>query len=346
MKVRNAADTAMERFTIRSARRIENRKDADVNEVTVNLENLTNTKYRSFGPEFVAHSVWDELKLPQKLAEMGFTAKERSLSEAIVCGRLINHCSELATWEWINNSSSIGELTEESLDNVGLNPIYRIGDKLLGHKKELEEHLFNIEAKLHPGREMLYLFDLTNFYFEGQALGNSLAMHAKSKEKRHDCPLVSLGLLVDSSGFPVTSEIFPGNIGEPGTLSEILQKMGYFEECLPGMTPTLAMDRGIATAENIKLLKEKNIHYILITRGPRNAYYLEEFENNQTDPEFKSFTKNGKEIRIKEVPNADTVEILCVSEGRKEKEDAMSRRWTERASEDLASSEICKKRKH
>ncbi|MEI6056087.1 MAG: hypothetical protein WCR55_08530, partial [Lentisphaerota bacterium] len=61
---------------------------------------------------------------------------------------------------------------------------------------------------------------------------------------------------------------------------------------------------------------------------------------------FKSFTKNGKEIRIKEVPNADTVEILCVSEGRKEKEDAMSRRWTERASEDLASSEICKKRKH
>ncbi len=339
LKVKNAADTAMERFTIRGSRRIENRKDADVDEVTVNLENLTNTKYRSFGPEFVAHSVWNELKMPQKLAELGFTPKDRSLAEAMVCGRLINPGSELATWEWINNSSAIGELTEESLDNVGLNPVYRIGDKLLGHKTQLEEHLFNIEAKLHPGREMLYLFDLTNFYFEGQALGNSLAEYAKSKEKRDDCPLVSLGLLVDSSGFSVTSEIFPGNIGEPGTLSEILQKMGYFEECLPGMTPTLAMDRGIATAGNINLLKEKNIQYILITRGPRNAYYLEEFENYKSDPDFKAITRNNKEIRIKEVRNAESgiVEILCVSEGRKEKEDAMSRRWTERASEDLAS---------
>ena len=277
--------------------------------------------------------------MPQKLAKLGFTAKERSLAQAMVCARLIEPDSELATWEWIKNSSAIGELTEEALDNVGLNPVYKIGDKLLRHKQDIEKHLFDRESKLHPGRETLYLFDLTNFYFEGQSLGNSLAQYAKSKEKRDDCALVSLGLIVDSSGFPVTSEVFPGNIGEPGTLSELLQKMGYFDDYLPGMQPTLVMDRGIATLGNIKLLKDNNIPYILITRGPRNAYYLDEFENNQSDTEFKAFTRNNKEIRIKEIRNADTsiVEILCVSEGRKEKEDAMSRRWTERASEDLAS---------
>jgi transposase len=114
--------------------------------------------------------------------------------------------------------------------------------------------------------------------------------------------------------------------------------MGYFEDYLPGMAPVLVMDRGIATKDNIKLLKAKKLPYILITRGPRNADYLETFENHSSDPEFKSIIRNNKEIRVKKVynPDSDTAEILCVSEGKKEKESAVRRRWTERASENLA----------
>ncbi len=236
------------------------------------------------------------------------------------------------------NNSSIGDLTDASVENVGLTSVYKIGDKLLEHKSKIEEHLFEIEQKLHPGREMLYLFDLTNFYFEGQALGNSLAKHGKSKERRNDCPLVSLGLIVDSSGFPVASEIFPGNIGEPKTLSATLEKMRYFENYLPGMRPMLVMDRGIATKDNVKFLKEKKLPYILITRGPRNTHYLKEFENHKSDPEFETIVRNEKEIRIKKVYKADSeiVEVLCISEGKKAKENAIRRRWTERASEDIA----------
>jgi len=337
-RVKTAADAAMENFTICTARRVENRKNIDEDEVTINLNNVSSSKHRSFGAEFVGHSTWKELKLPQKLKELGFSPKERSLAEGIVAGRLINPASELATWEWLRNNSSIGDLTETELEKVGLGSVYKIGDKLLKYKKELEDHLFQKEEKLHPGRETLYLFDLTNFYFEGQALGNSLAKHGKSKEKRNDCPLVSLGLIVDSSGFPVASEIFPGNIGEPKTLNETLEKMGYFENFLPGMQPTLVMDRGIATKDNVKLLKDKKLPYILITRGPRNAHYLKEFENHKSDPEFKKIIRNDKEIRIKKVHKADSglVEVLCVSEGKKAKESAIRQRWTERASEDIA----------
>ncbi len=339
VKVKRAADTAMENFVIRDERRIENRKKISSEEITVNINDFSDTKYRSFGPEFTAHCIWNDLKLPQKLKEFGFNGRERSLAEAIVAGRLINPASELATWEWIRNFSSIGELTEIELDNAGLSSVYKIGDRLLEHKDELEDHLFKREAKLHPGRDTLYLFDLTNFYFEGQALGNSIAKHGKSKEKRNDCPLVSLGLIVDSSGFPVSSKIFPGNIGEPVTLSEILEKMGYFEDYLPGLHPTLVMDRGIATKDNIELLKAKNLPYILITRGPRNKHYLNEFENHSSDPEFESIIRNKKEIKIKKIekPDSDVVEVLCISQGKKEKEEAINRRWTERACEDLAS---------
>jgi len=336
--VKTAANTAMNNFTIHKSRRIENRKNTEGEEVLINLNDVCNSKYRSFGAEFVAHSTWNDLKLPQKLKGLNFTPKERSLAEAIVSGRLIKPASELATWEWLRNNSCIGELTEVSLDNAGLTSVYNIGDKLLKYKDEIVKHLLEREKQLHPGRETLYLFDLTNFYFEGQALGNSIAKYGKSKEKRYDCPLVSLGLIVDSSGFPVASEVFPGNIGEPKTLTEILGKMGYFEDYLPEMLPTLVMDRGIATKDNVKLLKEKSLPYIFITRGPRNAAYLEEFENHESDPEFQKIVRNNKEIKIKKIykSDSDTVEVLCISEGKKAKEAAICRRWTERASEDLA----------
>lgn len=62
----------------------------------------------------------------EKLTEFGFSSRERSLAEAIVLGRLIEAGSELGTWEWIKNASSIGEFTEEQLDNVGLSSVCKI----------------------------------------------------------------------------------------------------------------------------------------------------------------------------------------------------------------------------
>ncbi len=296
-------------------------------------------EHRDFGGEFVVHSFWEKLKMPDRLKELNFTSRERSLAESIVAGRLLKPGSELSTWSWLRNNSSICELTEHELENPGLSSVYKIGDRLLEHKKEIESHLLKVERKLYPEREVLYIFDLTNFYFEGQALGNSLAEYGKSKEKRNDCPLVSLGLIVDSSGFPVTSEVFPGNIGEPSTLSQILEKMGYFEDYLPEMRPTLVMDRGIATRDNVKLLTDMQLPYILITRGPRNNHYLEEFENHSNDPDFKSIVRDNNEIKIKKVEKTDTgkIEVLCISQGKRAKEDTTRRKWTERACEDLAS---------
>jgi len=146
-------------------------------------------------------------------------------------------------------------------------------------------------------------------------------------------------LIVDSSGLPIASEVFPGNIGKPKTLDDILKKMGYFEGYLPDMDSVLVIDRGRATKDNVKLLKDKKLRYILVTRGPRNASYLETFRHHSSDPEFKSIIRNNKEIKVKKVYNSDTgiTEVLCFSEGKREKENAVRRRWTERASEDLAS---------
>jgi len=337
--VQATADQAIKNFYLRTEqhRNQFKRKTTEQETLEIKVDEIATTQSRSLGAELVCHHIWNELKLPQLLKKLGFDAMECSMAEAIVAGRLIAPGSELSTWKWIRNQSAIGELTETSLDKLGLNRLYRIGDKLLVHKDEIEYHLLKREEKLHPNRDTLYLFDLTNFYFEGQCLGNDLAHHGKSKEKRSDCRLVSLGLVVDSNGFPISSKIFPGNVSEPQTLRETLEQMGLLDETFSAMRPTLVMDRGIATTENLALLKEYGFPYVLIIRGPRNKYYLDQFSNFENDGEFETIERNGKQIHIKKVrKDDDTVEILCISEGKRKKETAMNQRWIEHASEDFA----------
>jgi len=86
---------------------------------------------------------------------------------------------------------------------------------------------------------------------------------------------------------------------------------------LPNFRPTLAMDRAIATNDNIEYLKSLKLSYVLITRGPRNNAYLEEFKNYNKSEEFTAFEKNGSKIYLKKVmKDESTAEVLCVSEQR------------------------------
>ena len=49
--------------------------------------------------------------------------------------------------------------------------------------------------------------------------GNHQAKRGHSKEKRTDCPLVTLGLVLDGSGFIRRSRVFAGNVSEDSTLA-------------------------------------------------------------------------------------------------------------------------------
>ena len=91
------------------------------------------------------------------------------------------------------------------------------------NKKQLEKHLYERERSLFNFEETITLYDLTNTYFEGSGKSNVLAAHGRSKEKRSDCPLVTLGLVLDGSGFPQRSEVFAGNVTESKTLKMMIQ---------------------------------------------------------------------------------------------------------------------------
>ena len=181
----------------------------------------------------------------------------------------------------------------------------------------------------------MFLYDLTNTYFEGRALGNELAKHGKSKEKRSDCPLVTLALLVDGRGFPVFSRIYEGNQAEPETLADILDRLVKDGNGLFEANPIIIMDRGIATRDNIELLKSRNYFYLVIERRKAEKQYVQEFETARE--QFQAITTaSGDTVYLKKLTTAEGNRILCLSEKREDKERAIDNLKEERFLADIS----------
>jgi transposase len=277
----------------------------------------------------LANDVWKSLGFDKILADCGFSEREIALSAAVIWGRLIQPGSDLSTWGWLRNSSSLSDFFKANISRVHKDRIYEIADKLLLNKDKLEEALYERQCEIFNYQKTLFLFDLTNFYFEGKADANDLAKRGKSKEKRSQNPLVSLALIVDEHGFPVKSKVYEGNVGEPKTLKEILLESGLLGEDKTLYKPILAMDRGIATAENLEFLREHNFSFTVIERANKTHEFHDHFESMEG---FETITDSkGQLIHLKKLDS----QVLCVSETRAEKEKAMHKKKVLRAQKDL-----------
>ena len=292
----------------------------------VDLNTLDMQRPRSVGCEHVALETLKNLELDKKLIELGFNGPDSAAALGTIIGRICHPGSEKATLEWLRNKSGLGELINYDYDNISLDRMYRIADRLYSCQDEIEKHLYQREKKLFGFRETITLYDLTNTYFEGSCLANDLAQRGHSKEKRTDCPLVILALVLDSSGFPKTSRVFKGNTSEPKTLQEIidaLDKGGASAFFLP-LKPTIVMDAGIATQANIDWLKEKGYPYLVVSRN----------RHRQFDDEHAVVVKedNTSTVRVQKVIDPETGETLlyCHSSQKEKKERAISERFRTR----------------
>ena len=209
--------------------------------------------------------------------------------------------------------------------------MYQISDQLLKHKEVLEAHLYNQEQSLFGFQETITLYDLTNTYFEGSCKSNALAVHGHSKEKRSDCPLVTLALVLDSSGFPKRSKVFKGNVNEPKTLAEMIQSLattassGLFEQ----EKATVVMDAGIATEDNVEWLKENQYPYIVVSRKQYREFDEEDAVIVKQDDDYT--------VKVQKTIDQETGEALlyCHSTRKEKKEQAIQDRFTERFEDEM-----------
>lgn len=291
----------------------------------VNIDSLEMLRPRSVGCEHVALEAFNFLKLGEHLKTLGFNSPQIAAATGTIIGRMCHPASELATHYWLQNVSGLGELIDYDFSKTSLYKMYSISDQILKNKEAIEKYLYLQEKQLFGFQETITLYDLTNTYFEGQGEANKLGERGHSKEKRSDCPLVTLALMLDSSGFPKSSKVFEGNVSEPKTLKKMikgLEKKGRNPDIFEPQKATIVMDAGIASEDNIEWLKGNGYPYIVVSRKRHRQFNEDEAVIVKQD---KNCTVKAQKVID---PENDEVLLYCHSTQREKKERAINNRFT------------------
>jgi transposase len=276
----------------------------------VDLDSLDLVRPRSVGVEHAALSVMRQCGLEHKLAELGLNRPQIAACIGNIVGRMAHPGSELATHAWLQQRTALGELIGYNFEAMDLNRLYRACDALYKHREALQDHLFAQAQSIFGLTPTVTLYDLTNTYFEGVAAGVSKAKRGHSKECRSDCPLVTLAMALDVSGFPRRSRVFAGNASEPATLAQMLKGL----QASAGAT--VVMDAGIATEANLLWLREQGYHYLVVSR----------LRQRQFDPALATCVQSAGDVTIKiqRVMDAQGHALLyCHSPAREQKDRAI-----------------------
>lgn len=231
--------------------------------VSIDINSIEKSEPRTVGSEHLLLQMAHQLELPKKLQELGLSKTDIAVALGSIIARAASPASERSTYKWLCNHSGLSELLDFDFNNSSLNKLYQISDTLLKHKNLLESHLEKVEENFHGYKSTIALYDLTNTYMEGQAKSNPKAAHALSKEKRNDCPLVTMGIVMNEHGFLHKTSIFPGNASEPKTLESMIRSLTVHQSLLK---PTVILDAGIATKDNLAWLRKEGYTYIVSAR--------------------------------------------------------------------------------
>jgi len=289
----------------------------------VDIDSMEMLRPRSIGVEHLGLEALQWLGLPAILAGAGLNGVERSLAMGSIIGRLAEPGSERATWDWLTCRSGLGELLDVDFEGMSLMRLYRMSDQLVRRRERIESALFTRISDMFSLPLTVTLYDLTNTYFEGEKEGSDLARRGHSKEKRSDCPLVTLGLVLDGSGFVRRSKVFEGSVAECTTLEAMLEGLGAPAGAM------VIMDRGIATQANIDWLVERHYRYLVVSR--------KQFRQFDEEQAVALTSASEQTIRIQRVISEDgrEVRLYCRSDQRQAKEDAMTARFAKRFEDGL-----------
>ena len=301
---------------------------------TIDLNSVEDEDARTVGAEYVVYETIKELGIDQKLKELGLNRHQVAACLGVIAGRMIVPGSERATHYWLQNVSALDELMGGDFSNLSLDRVYKVSDRLLKHKDTLEDHLRRTEGQLFVLEEKIILYDLTNTFFEGTGKYNPKARYGRSKEKRSDCPLVTLGLVLDMNGFPKNSRIFEGNVSEPKTMEMMIHGLAGGEISEDSLIkPTIVLDAGIASEKNVLWLKDKHYPYIVVSRKkkkeiPCDVTMIAVKEDDKTNTVFvqAGLAKNQE---------TDELELYCHSIDKEKKEESIKNKFQQRFEDEL-----------
>lgn len=186
--------------------------------------------------------------------------KERSRVIALIVSRILSPESKLATSLQFSPATSTSTLAESlDISNDNEDDLYESMDWLLQRQSSIEKSL----AKVHLDESSLVLYDLTSTYFEGTQC--PIAKRGYSRDEKRSKLQITIGLLTNREGCPISIEVFPGNMSDSGTLAAQVDKL---KERFNLKNIILVGDRGMITKTKIEnTLKPNGISWISCLRS-------------------------------------------------------------------------------
>ena len=241
------------------------------------VSSLNNTQVQVAGPELVFGTLYDRI---------GYGAiRNRMFRNTVIC-RLFNPGSKLKTVDYMERylhvTYSVDQIyhfldnlchrkEEEEKDCDGRKPEIAAGEsestspakpRPADFKTLVEDIAYSYTKKMVGDGISVCFYDMTTLYFEA-AEEDDLRKCGFSKDGKHSCPQIFLGLLVASGGNPIGYEIYEGNISEGHTMIPLIRKLASrfgFDK------PIVVADAGLLSKANIEELTKDGYQYIIGAR--------------------------------------------------------------------------------
>jgi transposase len=234
---------------------------------------LNNANIRTLGPEIIFGKIYDSI---------GFGAIGESLFRHLVIARLAFPLSKLKTIDYLYRYQGL---------YFDIDAVYRFLDKLNNKlKPQVEQIAFSHTKKVLNGNISVVFYDMTTLYFEASD-EDDLRKTGFSKDGKHQCPQIYIGLLVGLGGYAIGYDIFEGNTCEGHTLIPFIEKIS---QKFSLNKPIIIADAGLLSNDNIKALESKGYEYIIGARikNETEAIKSQILSTSFVDGTTKSYSKN------------------------------------------------------
>lgn len=298
-------------------------------------DTMEHAEGREAGAEWCVMQAIGQLRLREFLHSKGWTGRQVDDAVACLVTRTVYGASERRSMALMDDNSAVCELVYGSPDvRPSHRSVYATPDRLLELKPELERHLCSVTDDLFNQRNRILLFDLTNFYFEGRKEHSRKAKFGRSKEKRYDCRLLVLALCVNTAGFIRYSSVLEGNTADPASLPDMVERVIAASPVAddPRERALVVIDAGIATEDNLRLIRERGFNYLCVSRSR-----LKDVELRHDAPRIVVHDTLKREISLAQVehqPGGDYY-LQVTSPAKALTESSMNRQWRERLETEL-----------
>ena len=248
----------------------------------VDLETIEQIQSKEIGGEWLVKQAFEKLGIDKILSNIGLSLNQAKIAQSLLTAKLLHPSSELETERWLSENSSAGELYQLD-ENISRYKLYKAARIMYDNKEFIDNTLYSNITDLFSGRNKIIVFDLTNMYFTGQMQGSEKAEFGRSKQKQSGSRLIGLALSIDSIGAVRYSKFYKGNISEPATFANMVKDVssGF---SLDSQVPVVVMDAGIATEDNLALLRSDKYKYDYVC------------VSRTTPKEYEKLTENAESI--------------------------------------------------